>query len=52
MLGLFCARIILAFILRVELFDYVVDGGNLLEPGLGRVRDGRGGRDRYGLKMV
>ena len=45
MLGIFCARIILAFILRVELFNNVVDGENLLESGLGRVRDGGNRRD-------
>ena len=32
----FCASIVLAFILGVELFDYVVDGVNLREPGWGK----------------
>ena len=31
----FCASIVLAFILGVELSHYMVDGGNLQEPGLG-----------------
>ena len=32
----FCGSIVLAFILGVKLFDYVVvDGVNLCEPGLG-----------------
>ena len=28
----FCISIVFAFILGVELFDYLVDGGNLWEP--------------------
>ena len=43
----FCASIVLAFISRVELFDYVVDGGNLREPGWG----GGGGEKPNGLKI-
>ena len=42
----FCASIVLAFIWGVKLFDYVVDRGNLLEPGWGRKPNGG-----YGLKM-
>ena len=37
----FCASIVLAFILGVKLFDYVVvDGANLCEPGWGRKSNG------------
>ena len=43
----FYASIVLAFILWVELFDYVVHGrGDLREPGLGRKPN-----SGYGLKM-
>ena len=42
----FCASIVLAFILRVELFDYVVDGG-ICE----RLAGGRKPNDGHSLKM-
>ena len=43
----FCASIVLAFILGVKLFDYVVvDGANLCEPGWGRKSNGG-----YGLRI-
>ena len=42
----FCASIVLAFILRVELFDYVVDGG-ICE----RLAGGRKPNDGRSLKM-
>lgn len=31
----FCARIVLAFILGIELFDHVVNVGDPVEPGCG-----------------
>ena len=36
----FCASIVLDFISGVELFDHVVDEGNLREPGWGRKPNG------------
>ena len=42
----FCASIVLTFISGMELFDYVIDGGNLREAGWGRKPNGG-----YGFKM-
>ena len=42
----FCTNILLAFVSGVELFDYVVDGANLREPGRGKPNG------VYGLKMA
>ena len=42
----FCTSIVLAFILGVKLFDYVVNGWRLQEPGCGSKLNGG-----YDLKM-
>ena len=48
----FYASIVLAFISEVELFDYVLDGGDLQEPGCGGKPTGGCGLDAGGNQTV